>query len=195
MNAPWAQNEFAMALVDRSRPVPEETTSWTAPRPLKRFNVYRGNVAGALGEALAVRYPVVRRLVGAEFFQAMAREYGLANPPHSPVLIHYGADFADFIAGFEPAKSVPYLSDVARLDSAHWEAYHAEVDRLRAIPRGTGGNFYLTQAARVSKRFAAALVTSTLEGQTRYNDAFRMLGFSKLSTFKELGRSLGVGVA
>ena len=44
MNAPWAQNEFAMALVNRARPVPEETTSWTAPRPLKRFNVYRGNV-------------------------------------------------------------------------------------------------------------------------------------------------------
>lgn len=76
-----------------------------------------------------------------------------------------------------------------------WEAYHAEVARLRAIPRGSGGNFYLTQAARVSKRFAAALVTSTLEGQTRYNDAFRMLGFAKHSTFKELGRSLGVGVA
>ena len=76
-----------------------------------------------------------------------------------------------------------------------WEAYHAEVARLRAIPRGSGGNFYLTQAARVSKRFAAALCASTLEGQTRYNDAFRMLGFSKLSTFKELGRSLGVGIA
>ena len=75
-----------------------------------------------------------------------------------------------------------------------WDAYNAEVDRLRAFPRSSGGNFYLTQAARVSKRFAAALVTSTLEGQTRYNDAFRMLGFSKLATFKELGRSLGVGV-
>ena len=76
-----------------------------------------------------------------------------------------------------------------------WEAYHAEVARLRAIPRGSGGNFYLTQAARVSKRFAAALCASTLEGQTRYNDAFRMLGFSKLSTFRQLGRSLGVGIA
>jgi len=60
-----------------------------------------------------------------------------------------------------------------------WNAYHAEVERLLAIPRGSGGNFYLTQAARVSKRFAAALVTSTLEGRTLYNDAFRMLGFSK----------------
>ncbi len=76
-----------------------------------------------------------------------------------------------------------------------WEAYHAEVARLRAIPRRRGGNFYLTQAARVSKRFAAALCASTLEGQTRYTDAFRMLGFSKLSTFRELGRSLGMGVA
>jgi Zn-dependent peptidase ImmA (M78 family) len=76
-----------------------------------------------------------------------------------------------------------------------WDAYHAEVERLRAIPRGSGGNFYLTQAARLSKRFAAALVTSTLEGQTLYNDAFRMLGFSKQATFKELGRSLGVGVS
>ena len=75
-----------------------------------------------------------------------------------------------------------------------WDAYHAGVERLRAIPRSSGGNFYLTQAARVSKRFAAVLVTSTIEGQTRYNDAFRMLGFSQLSTFKELGRSLGVGL-
>jgi Zn-dependent peptidase ImmA (M78 family) len=73
-------------------------------------------------------------------------------------------------------------------------AYDEELERLRAIPKGSGGNFYLTQAARVSKRFAAALVTSTLEGQTLYRDAFRMLGFSKVTTFHELGRSLGVGV-
>jgi Zn-dependent peptidase ImmA (M78 family) len=88
------------------------------------------------------------------------------------------------------------ILDVGGLNQQEfWEAYHTEVERLLAIPRSSGGNFYLTQAARVSKRFAAALVTSTLEGQTRYNDAFRMLGFSKLSTFKELGRSLGVGLA
>lgn len=73
-----------------------------------------------------------------------------------------------------------------------WDAYELELARLLAIAKGSGGNFYLTQAARVSKRFARALVISTLEGQTLHRDAFRMLGFAKLETFKKLGRSLGV---
>ncbi|MBI4880873.1 MAG: ImmA/IrrE family metallo-endopeptidase [Planctomycetes bacterium] len=73
-----------------------------------------------------------------------------------------------------------------------WAAYEREVERLRALPRGSGGNFYLTQAARVSERFARALVMNTLEGQTLYRDALRMLGFSKVGTLHELGRSLGV---
>jgi Zn-dependent peptidase ImmA (M78 family) len=73
-----------------------------------------------------------------------------------------------------------------------WSEYEAELERILAITKGSGGNFYLTQAARVSKRFARALVISTLEGQTLHRDAFRMLGFAKLDTFKKLGRSLGV---
>ena len=73
-----------------------------------------------------------------------------------------------------------------------WQVYHEELERLGNLPSGSGGNFYLTQAARVSKRFARALVVSTLEGQTLHRDAFRMLGFSKFKTFRDLGRSLGV---
>ena len=73
-----------------------------------------------------------------------------------------------------------------------WRAYQEELDRLRAIAKSSGGDFYLTQAARVGKRFARALVTSTLEGQTLHRDAFRLLGFSKLATFRELGHSLGL---
>ena len=73
------------------------------------------------------------------------------------------------------------------------EAYEAELERLVSIPRGAGGgNFYWTELARVGRRFARAVVTSTLEGQTLYRDAFQMLGCSKHEAFRELGRRLGV---
>jgi Zn-dependent peptidase ImmA (M78 family) len=73
-----------------------------------------------------------------------------------------------------------------------WVAYREELERIWTVDKRSGGDFYLTQAARVSKRFARALVVSTLEGRTLYTDAFRLLGFSKLATFRELGQSLGV---
>jgi Zn-dependent peptidase ImmA (M78 family) len=76
---------------------------------------------------------------------------------------------------------------------AMWAAYSSELERLLEIPRGgSGGNFYATEMTRVSERFARAVVTSTLEGQTLYQDAFRLFGISKLKTFEELGRRLGV---
>ena len=73
-----------------------------------------------------------------------------------------------------------------------WNEYHRELARLRAIPRGSGGSSYLTQAVRVSKRFARALVASTLEGHTLQRDALQMLAITKLDTLHEFGRSLGV---
>ncbi len=75
---------------------------------------------------------------------------------------------------------------------AYWKAYEDELDRLRALPAGSGGNFYLTLGARAGKTFARALVVSTLEGRTPFTEAFRLLGFKKMSTFNELGHSLGV---
>ncbi len=54
------------------------------------------------------------------------------------------------------------------------------------------GNFYNTTLSRVGRRFAYALVVDTLEGQTLYRDAYRMLGLPKTQTFDKLARELGV---
>jgi Zn-dependent peptidase ImmA (M78 family) len=75
-----------------------------------------------------------------------------------------------------------------------WREYRRELERLRAMTTaGGGGHFYLTLGARASKRFARALVVRTLEGQSSFTEAFRLLGLKKMVTFQELGHSLGVG--
>ena len=71
--------------------------------------------------------------------------------------------------------------------------YDSELQRVReAAAKGGGGNFYLTLGARVSKRFARAMVVSTLEGTSRFTDAFYLLGFRKMRTFKKLAESFGI---
>jgi len=87
------------------------------------------------------------------------------------------------------------MLDAGGLDAAAFhEAYGRELARLRAITTGSGGNFYLTLGARASKRFTRALVVSTLEGRSTYTEALRLLGFKKMSTFRELGQQLGLAV-
>ena len=75
-----------------------------------------------------------------------------------------------------------------------WQNYRQEVARIRALDIGGsgGGDYYRTLAARTGKRFAHAVFSSTLEGQTLFRDAFRMLGMRKTSTFYEVARELGV---
>jgi Putative DNA-binding domain len=116
---------FAAALLDPARAVPAGLVGPDGEPSVKRFAVYRNNVVVSLIEALQASFPAVCRIVGEEFFQAMARAYVVSEPPASPILLDYGAGFADFISGFEPAASLPYLSDVARLERAWTEAYHA----------------------------------------------------------------------
>ena len=112
------QSRFAEALLDRTKPVPQGLISWTGASPQKRYGVYRNNVATGLARALAARFPITEKIVGEEFFTAMAREFVLSHPPSSPVLLHYGEDFAGFVAEFAPAKSLPYLADIVRLENA-----------------------------------------------------------------------------
>ena len=97
------QPAFAAALLDPVLPPPADIT---APSDItQRFNVYRNNVAAGLVHALAAGFPATERIVGAEFFAAMAQDYIRTEPPRSPVLLHYGESFPDFIAGFAPAAS------------------------------------------------------------------------------------------
>jgi hypothetical protein len=86
--------------------------------PAGRLRIYRNHAFATLGGVLEGTFPVVCRLVDKRFFAYAAHEYLREYPPYSRCLVEYGADFADFLAGFEPCMDLPYLADVARFEWA-----------------------------------------------------------------------------
>jgi len=117
--------------------------------PATGFEVYRNNVNSSLVNALGEAFPVVQRLVGEEFFRAMAADFVRIELPSSPLLLEYGARFATFIDAFEPVAGLPYLGDVARLEWARQQAYHAaeaeplDPQRLADVERSQLGGLRL----------------------------------------------------
>ena len=116
---------FAPALLDPDRPVPSLVSGPNGKAARKRYNVYRNNVTVSLIDALAAVFPSTMRITGTDFFRAMARFHIRATPPSSPLLFEYGHDFPDFIEQYEYARSMPWLADVARIERAWLDAYHA----------------------------------------------------------------------
>jgi hypothetical protein len=127
---------FAQALCDTASTIPSGLVTRTGAALSDRFAVYRNNVHVSLIDVLRDRFPIVQQLVGEEFFAAMAREYVVANKPGSPQLQVYGADFHRHIAQFAPARDLPYLPDMALLETAwseSWAAAEAPALTLGAI--------------------------------------------------------------
>lgn len=134
------QHRFARAVLQAPLSVPDGVRRDVRPTRERRFGVYRNNVKASLAAALEARFPVVARLVGEEFFTAMALVFIERHPPRSPVLVEYGAAFASFLEGFDPAADLPYLPDIARLEWLRQVAYHsadadaADIARLAELP-------------------------------------------------------------
>lgn len=130
---------FAPALLDPARSTPAVVTGPNGKSANRRYDVYRNNVTVSLIDALAAVYPAVQRITGTEFFRAMARVHVRSNPPTSPLLFEYGRDFPEFIEAYEHAQEMPWLADVARIERAWLDAYHAadaapmSPDRLSAV--------------------------------------------------------------
>jgi hypothetical protein len=135
MSTSGIEAAFAAALADRTMPVPAGVVGTP-----QRFAVHRNTVAAGLAGALAARFPIVERIVGQSFFRAMAAAYAARHPPRRALLIDYGDAMPAFIEAFAPAQTLPYLPDMARLEIARSQAYHAADARpitagdLAAIP-------------------------------------------------------------
>jgi hypothetical protein len=123
----------------------------------RRLRVYRNNMLVSLTAALQAVYPVTQRLVGNGFFDFAATRYIQAHPSRSGDIHDFGAAFAEFLSEFEPAAGLPYLPDVARLEWAYHDVFHAaghapiDIEALRQVPetRYDDVRFVVHPAARL----------------------------------------------
>lgn len=104
---------------------PTEIKAIQALQAQPGFSVYRNTVLKGCIDALQANYPTVSQLVGDEWFRAAAAVYAHAAPPQNGLLMGYGQSFSEFLAQFEPAVALPYLTAVARLDRCWTECHLA----------------------------------------------------------------------
>lgn len=96
----------------------------------ERLRIYRNNFLIGLGEALNSNFPVVRRMLGDEFFAQAARAFILRAPPDTPCLFEYGEGFPEFLADLPEMAKLPYVPEMASFEFARIAAYHAPVEAL-----------------------------------------------------------------
>ena len=121
------QNAFADGLINYHLPPPAFLKA-ARGTPGRRFEVYRNNVFAGLTGVLESRFPVVSRILGAEFFRGFACQFIERHPPQSPALVFYGSNFADYMRASEDCAEVPYLAGVASIEWELHRCYHAADD-------------------------------------------------------------------
>jgi uncharacterized protein (UPF0276 family) len=119
------QEDFAAALFDSSHEA-RALRLFSGDHSQHRLALYRGNQFTTWEKVLSDAYPVMKMLVGEEFFGGLSRAFGIAVPSSSPDLNEFGAGFAAFLANFPHVADYPYFPDVARLEWALHRAHYAE---------------------------------------------------------------------
>ena len=151
------QTRFAASLFDEA---PERVTPWIRSQgidPLARIGIYRNNLQQGFLQTLALEFPVIQRLVGADYFRQLALVFLTRHPSASGDLHHIGAPFAAFLGQQFGGTRYSYFADVAALEWAVQQSLVAEectsLDPrvLRAVPPAAYATvrFRLHPAARL----------------------------------------------
>ena len=117
------QAQFMAALRDRTalpNPAPALTAAIRAGAftAAERLNIYRNNYRANFRTVLALEFPVIEQLTGADYFTQLAADYQHLYPSRRGDLHHVGGEFASFLRSRFTLTEYQYFADIAVLEWA-----------------------------------------------------------------------------
>jgi hypothetical protein len=116
------QNQFLEAIYTAENPTLLALIKEGKASKQELLGIYRGNLYGALVNALRLTYQKVCAIIGQEEFSELAREFIKKNKSRSGNLDDYGENFYDFLG----QKNEFFLSDLSKLEWLKQKSYLAK---------------------------------------------------------------------
>jgi hypothetical protein len=110
------QSLFSDALLYKNEIITEQIKDKASFSSADLLQVYRNTFVMGTTEALEATYPHVLSLVGEEFFDAVARQFILQQPPQENDIMLYGEGFSDFLESLPQLQAMPYIAEMARFE-------------------------------------------------------------------------------
>jgi hypothetical protein len=125
----WFQGEIVARHEGRKRgrPAKDVILPSKSLAPEERVAIYGEMYFLRLAECLGEDYPAVKKLVGAEGFERLARAYLKKHPSRHYSLNTLGRKLPDFLAGATRTPRHAMLADVARVERSISESFDAAV--------------------------------------------------------------------
>ena len=125
MNLEKLQSNFFSYLASTEKKSEDWHQVFNCEEKIERLSVYQNNYFASLNEVLTDIFPSIVKLVGEDFFKALAQKYWQAQPPSSSVLLTTAESFPSFLQEEPTLQTLPYIADIARLDYFYNQTYYA----------------------------------------------------------------------
>jgi hypothetical protein len=106
----------------------------------ERIGIYADAYFHRLLECLGEDFPTTLAVLGTDNFAALVKEYLLEHPPTEPSILYAGLYLTDFLNDHPFAERWPFIADLARLERAILDVFHAadapvlSLETLHVVP-------------------------------------------------------------
>lgn len=110
------QHHFSQSLLYQTSEISLQLKTKSGFSADQLVQIHRNNFIISVTESLKNTFKYTEQLVGDEFFEIVARQFILQQPPTTNNIIIYGELFPSYLASLPQLIEMPYISEMARFE-------------------------------------------------------------------------------